>query len=260
MNMRKMMKTGISCMLALALILGCKDQSTDPGRGTMRVFVTDAVGLYDSVNVTFTEVSANIGGQWITISNQPQTVNLLAWNNGNILMLGQANVQVGTYTQIRLQIASAEVVWKGSHFNMTVPSGGTSGLKLNTQFEVVAGSTYDVVLDFDAERSVVTTGQPSNPSGFKLKPVIRAVGRALTGSISGMVTNSANLPVAYAIAGADTITTSPVDGASGLFQLSFLPPGTYTVSVADTSKRAATISNVTVTAGQDKLLGQLTLQ
>ena len=254
------MKIGIFCLLVLALVCGCDDQGTNPGRATMRVFVTDAVGLYDAVNITFTEVSAHIDGQWITISNQTQTVNLLEWNNGNVLMLGQADVQAGTYTQIRLQIASAEVVLNGVRFDMTVPSGGTSGLKLNTKFDVVAGSTYDVVLDFDADRSVVTTGLPLNPSGFKLKPVIRAIARALTGSISGQVTNPANLPVASAIAGADTITSSQVDSASGNFRLSFLPPGTYTVSVADTSNRTATIANVPVTVGQDKPIGQLTLQ
>jgi hypothetical protein len=254
------MKTGIVCLLTLAFAWGCKDQATDPGRATMRVYVTDAVGLYDAVNITFTEVSAHIDGQWVTISNQPQTVNLLDWNNGNVLLLGQAEVQAGTYTQIRLQIASAEVVWNGNRFDMTVPSGGTSGLKLNTKFEVVAGSTYDIVLDFDAERSVVTTGLQLNPNGFKLKPVIRAIGRALTGSISGTVTNPTALPVAYAIAGADTITTSPVDSGTGFFRLAFLPPGTYTVSVADTSNRKATQTNVPVTAGQDYPVGQLMLQ
>ncbi|MGH7491412.1 MAG: DUF4382 domain-containing protein [bacterium] len=258
----KTMRTGFSCLLvlALALVSGCNDQATNPGRATMRIFVTDAVGLYDEVNVTFTEVSAHIDGQWITISNQPQTVNLLEWNNGNVLQLGQADVQAGTYTQIRLQIASAEVVWNGLRFDMTVPSGSTSGLKLNAKFEVVAGSTYDIVLDFDAERSVVTTGLRLNPSGFKLKPVIRAIGRALTGSISGTITNPANLPVAYAIAGADTITSALVDGTSGFFRLAFLPSGTYTVSVADTSNRAATRTNVPVTVGQDNPLGQITLQ
>jgi hypothetical protein len=262
MDMRKIMKnmkTGVFCLLALALVWGCSDQGTDPGRATMRIFVTDAVGLYDAVNITFTEVSAHIGGQWVTISNQTQTVNLLDWNNGNILQLGQADVQAGTYTQIRLKIASAEVVLNGTRFDMTVPSGATSGLKLNAKFDVAAGSTYDIVLDFDAERSVVVTGPVLNPTGFNLKPVIRATAIALTGSISGTVTNPTNLPVAYAISGTDTITSSPVD-TTGFFRLAFLPPATYTVSIVDTLNRKASQTNVLVTAGQDFPVGPLTLQ
>ncbi len=254
------MKKTIFCLLALALVWGCKDQTTDPGRATMRIYLTDAVGLYDEVNITFTEVSAHIDSQWIILSNQTQTVNLLDWNNGNVLLLGQADVPAGTYTQIRLKIANAEVVLNGSRFDMTVPSGSTSGLKLNANFAVVAGSTYDIVLDFDAERSVVVTGPQLNPVGFKLKPVIRAMARALTGSISGTVTNPANLPTAYAIAGTDTVTSSPVDGATGSFSLAFLPAGAYTVSVADTAKLSATRTNVPVTVGQDNPLGSLTLQ
>lgn len=83
---------------------------------------------------------------------------------------------------------------------------------------------------------------------------------AITGSISGTVTNPADLPVAYAIAGDDTVTSSPVDGTDGSFRLAFLPPGSYTVSVSDTLNKAFTQSDVTVTAGQDNSLGQITLQ
>jgi len=254
------MKKGFLALLALAFVWGCKDQSTGPDKATVRIYLTDAVAQYDAVNVTFTEVSAHIDSQWVVISNKTQKVNLLDWNNGNVLLLGQAEVQVGTYTQIRLKISDAEIVWNGTSYNMTVPSGSTSGLKLNVQFEAVAGSTYDIVLDFDAERSVVITGARLAPTGFKLKPVIRALALALTGSISGTVTNPGKLPTAYALAGTDTVTSTPVDGTTGAFQLSFLPAGTYTVSVADTAKRAFNQASVQVIAGQDNALGQLTLQ
>jgi hypothetical protein len=133
-------------------------------------------------------------------------------------------------------------------------------LKLLTKFEVIAGSTYDLVLDFDAERSVVVTGPRQSPTGFKLKPVIRAMAMVATGSISGIVTNPTDLPVAYAIAGADTVTSTQVDGTSGFFRLAFLSPGSYTVSVVDTTGKSFTQPNVPVTAGQDYSVGNVTLQ
>jgi hypothetical protein len=259
--MQKWMRIVIS--LALVAWLGCDKKATDPqsDKGILRIFLTDAGGRYDAVNITFTEVSAHINGKWLTLSNDTQTVNLLEWNNGKTLMLGQAEVEVGKYTQIRLKIESAEVVLNEElSYPLMCPSCAQSGLKLLANFEVVAGTTYDVVIDFDAERSVVAAGPPGIPRKFLLKPTIRVAAIANTGSISGIVTNPADVPVAHAIAGADTVTSSPVDGAAGSFKLAFLPPGSYTVSVSDTLNKAFTQSGVTVTAKQDMSLGQVTLQ
>ncbi|MCI0697757.1 DUF4382 domain-containing protein [candidate division KSB1 bacterium] len=258
--MQKLMRIAIS--LALIAWLGCDKKATDPksDKGTLRVFLTDAVAQYDAVNITFSEVSAHIDGKWVTISDDPQTVNLLDLSGGKILELGSAEVEVGKYTQIRLKITDAEVVLNEElSYPLEVPSGAQSGLKLLANFEIVAGTTYDVVIDFDAERSVVATGSPNDPK-FILKPTIRVTAMAITGSISGTVTNPADLPVAYAIAGDDTVTSSPVDGTAGSFKLAFLPPGGYTVSVADTTDKAFTQANVPVTANQDNSLGQVTLQ
>jgi len=77
-----------------------------------------------------------------------------------------------------------------------LPSGAQTGLKLLADFTVNAGSTYELILDFDAQRSVVTTGPANNPTGYLLNPTIRVEEKALTGSISGMLTNPENNPVA----------------------------------------------------------------
>lgn len=254
-------------MLCLAGVLsgamaGCNNDATSPtaGEATLRMWLTDKTAAYDAVNITFTEISAHIDSQWIVLNDQTQTVNLLDWNNGKTLLLGQADIEAGTYTQIRLKIAAAEVVWNGQSYPMDVPSGAQSGLKLLTKFEIAAGSTYDIVLDFDAERSVVTTGPPQNPKGFKLKPTIRAMAMAFTGPISGRVANPAALPVAVAVAGNDTITASAVDPVSGDFRLAFLPPMAYVVSITDTLGRAFSKPDAPVNAGQDYALGSITLQ
>lgn len=243
-------------------IVGCSNDATSPnsGEATLRIWLTDKTAAYDAVNITFTEISAHLDSQWIVLNDQLQTVNLLDWNNGKTLLLGQADIEAGTYTQIRLKIAAAEVVWNGQSYPMEVPSGAQSGLKLLTKFEIIAGSTYDVVLDFDAERSVVTTGPPQNPNGFKLKPTIRAMAMAFTGSISGRVANPAALPVAIALAGNDTITASAVDPVSGDFRLAFLPPVNYVVNIADTLGRTFNKPDAPVNAGQDYSLGSITLQ
>ena len=257
--MKKWTATIALCGLAL---LSCKENATDPetGKAILRIYLTDAVAQYDAVNITFSEVSAHVDSAWLVLSNQTQTVNLLEWNNGKTLLLGEAEVQAGKYTQLRLKMQDASIVWNGQTFPMNVPSGAQSGLKLLTKFDVAVGSTYEIVLDFDAERSVVVTGPRNKPNGFLLKPVIRAVAVALTGSISGDVLDPTNLPTAYAIANNDTVTSSPVDTTTGFFRLAFLPPQNYTVVVSDTTGKSFTRANVPVAAGKEYEMGEVVLK
>jgi len=253
--------------LLLLFQAGCNKEndpasSNDTQTGTLKIYLTDAPSaVFDSVNIIFSEVSAHIDSQWVTVQGDTMKVNLLDLSNGNTIVFGSADVPAGKYTQIRIKIDNAYVVVDGQKHPMDVPSGAQTGLKLGPQFTVAAGSTYELVVDFDVNRSVVITGPPQNP-GYKLKPHLRVETLALTGSISGTVTNPEHLPVAYALQEADTVTSTYVDTLSGYFQLSFLPPGTYTVSIEDTltPPQTAVLENVDVTAGADKDLGQITLQ
>lgn len=263
-----MMYRSMNLLSALIVLLffqlGC-DKDSDPASsnkpqtGKLTIYLTDApAAVFDSVNIIFSEVSAHIDSQWVTVQGDTMKVNLLDLSNGNTIVFGSADVPAGKYTQIRIKIDDAYVVVDEQKYAMDVPSGAQTGLKLGPQFTVNAGSTYELVVDFDASRSVVITGTPSNP-GYKLKPHLRVMTMALTGSISGSVTNPGHLPVAYALQGADTITSTYVD-TSGHFLLSFLPPDTYQVSVEDTLDQSAAINDVVVTAGDDQNVGEVTLQ
>jgi hypothetical protein len=66
---------------------------------------------------------------------------------------------------------------------LDTPSAQQSGLKLRHGFEVEPGAEVDLVLDFDACRSIVKAG---NSGKYNLKPVI-SVMPVLTGSIAGAV-------------------------------------------------------------------------
>jgi hypothetical protein len=255
--------SGLSVLLFFQA--GCNKEndpaaSNNPQTGTLTIYLTDAPSpVFDSVNIIFSEVSAHIDSEWVTVQGDTMEINLLVLSNGNTIEFGSADVPAGKYTQIRIKIDSAYVVVDGQKYPMDVPSGAQTGLKLGPQFTVAAGSTYELVVDFDVNRSVVITGPPQNP-GYKLKPHLRVMTMALTGSISGTVANPAHLPVAYALQEQDTVTSTSVDPLTGFLRLSFLPPGTYRVSVEDTLEQTAALENVDVTAGADKDLGQITLQ
>ena len=143
--------------------------------------------------------------------------------------------------------------------DITVPSGAQTGLKLTHQFTLEAGSTYDLMIDFDASRSVVSAGQNANPK-FLLKPTIRLVAIATSGSISGTVSSPANVPVALALFGEDTVSTVFVDTISGEFQLAFLDAGSYDIIVEDSTGARFDSAVVEVTVGADNDLGTIDLQ
>ena len=241
-------------------LAGCGDNgaSSSGQTGTLRLRLTDAPGEFDEVNITFSEISANIDGEWITVEDAPQSIDLLQWNNGRSIELGRAEMPAGRYSQIRLIISSAEVIVAGTSHAMVVPSGAQTGLKLGPAFTIEPNLTFDLIVDFDAGRSVVQTGPPQSPNGYILQPRVRVIPVATSGAIAGSLTNPSNLPVAYAITAADTVTSSVVD-TTGSFTLAFLPEGTYTVAVVDTLNSQTVQNEVVVQTGITTQLTDVTL-
>ncbi len=134
-------------------------------------------------------------GGWVDVPvvNGPRKVDLLSLTNGVLMELGQTTLTAGQYSQIRLLFVSNKSVpmsntvkpTGGVETEMDTPSATQSGLKLINGFTVAPGQLTDVVLDFDACKSVVTRGNGS----FGLKPVIKVIPRAL-GEIVGYVEKS----------------------------------------------------------------------
>ena len=251
-------------LVAIAIVFNSScnnDTATNPGEpgGRLNIYLTDAAAAYDSVVIHFTHISAHIDSDWVTIQGEPQSVDLLEWSNGRTLLLGSADVPAGKYTQIRVMIDSAKIGVDGEVHPLEVPSGAQTGLKFGPQFTIEDGSTYELVMDFDAYRSVVVLGSKKNPKGYKLKPRIRLISKAVSGCISGVVTNPKDAPEAYAIQGDDTVTSSIVDTLNGKFVLGFLSEGLYKVFVQDTLGLKFSQDGVSVISGQDNDIGVISL-
>ena len=104
---------------------------------------------------------------WRTLVDTPGTYDLLELQGGVTAALGDAEIPAGTYSQLRLVLSDASVVVDGETFELTVPSGEQSGLKLNFDFVVESGKTYQMLLDFDAQSSIKKAGPK-----YLLTPVI----------------------------------------------------------------------------------------
>ncbi len=230
---------------------------SDDGDARVQVWLTDAPGDYQEVNIDLQGVEVHVGdgeddAGWKSLSVHGGVYNLLELTNGLDTLLGEISIPAGEISQIRLKLGSENTVKVGGQlFPLDVPSGQQSGLKLQVHQTLAADITYKILLDFDVARSVLLTGSGK----YKLKPVIRTIPEAQDGAIKGVVSPLTATPAVYAIKETDTLATAYTD-ATGHFLLRGLEAGTYTVSfVPNSSFEATKKENVSVTIGQVTDLG-----
>jgi len=268
--MKKKIKSGINDIVAGIIALtfvfmtGCSLDSS-PGMGTLEVRLHDAPVNYEEVNIFVERVEVNRMDSedgWQVVSEPNQSYNILELTNGNFEVLADVELEEGLYSQIRLILSRDEnsVVIDGKKSGLFVPSGAQTGVKLNVDAEIREGIRYILMLDFDAKRSVVRTGNAPFP-GYLLKPVIRASNEAVTGNIGGVVTPFDANAIVYAIAGGDTLSTTFADTLNGEFLLVGLEEGMYDVSIEprEESYAATRIDGVEVEVGVTTGLGTINL-
>lgn len=233
-----------------------------PGQsGTLGVSLTDAPACgFDAVNVTVSKVrvhqnSAAGEGEsgWSDITLNPaRKINLLNLTNGVLDSLGTTSLPAGQYNQLRLVLdanagagTANTVVPTGASAEKTLdtPSAVQSGIKIAGQFDVVAGQRTDLVLDFDACKSVLTKGNGK----YALKPVVKLVPTVSNG-INGFISPallSSGVSVSAQQNGVIVSSTSP-NATSGEFFLSRLAPGNYDVVITADGRAASVIAAVPV--------------
>jgi hypothetical protein len=137
--------------------------NTNGIEGNLRLFLTDAPADYEAVWVTTSRVEVSTAAAdgeatWATLSDQPQTDDLLALRDDVTSILGDAELAPGTYQQLRMIVDSAHVVADGEERPLTIPSGMQTGVKINLDLTIEPGTVYALVLDFDAAESIHETG------------------------------------------------------------------------------------------------------
>lgn len=259
----------------LAVLAGCGKQSptSTGGMGTLRMQLTDDPAAYDAIILEVLEVAVNRGeavedaseggdpgtSEWVVLSSEPASYDLLTLRNGVFTTLAVSEVPAGHYSQVRLKLGDGStIVVDGVSHDLKVPSGMQSGYKLIGGFDVPAGGTIDVAIDFDASRSVVQTGA----GAYLLKPTARVVAApaVTTGSIRGAVNPDDVIVTVFAISAGDTVASAATVEGNGAFVLPMLAPGTYDVALHPSATYAdSTISGVGVTAGVVSDLGTIDL-
>lgn len=159
-------------LLAVLPVIGFTACKKEAEKGHMQVRMTDAPALYDHVYVDITGMEVHVAGAWTSLSINPGLYDLLVLQNGVDTVLAPPQViPAGHITQMRLILGSNNYVvdTAGISIPLKVPSGENTGLKINIDETVPTGVVYDVLLDFDAEKSIVEQGN----GNLLLKPVIK---------------------------------------------------------------------------------------
>jgi hypothetical protein len=106
----------------------------------------------------------------IPLETEQGIYNLLDYQNGLSTVIAEGLLAVDGIRQIRLILGdNNSVKVNGSVRPLKVPSGQQTGLKIRVCLDLRPHSEYELLLDFDAGRSVVRLG---NTGMYLLKPVI----------------------------------------------------------------------------------------
>ncbi len=246
-------------LFAFVLMLGlgfvsCTKNNTST-TSTLSVKMTDAPGPYGAVNVDIQGVEVTGTNNTVSLNVHKGIYNLLDLANGKDTLLGTGTLNEGSVEQIRLILGSNNtVVVNNVSYPLSTPSAEQSGLKLQVHKTLIGGVAYSILLDFDANQSIVETGNGT----YKLKPVIRTIDTAVSGAIKGSI-SPVGL-IATVTATSATASYSSVVNTSGNFLISGVPAGTYSVLITPAlPKLPVTVANVTVNTGISTNVGTITI-
>ena len=182
-----MLKKAMLALGFIALVMGIVSCSSDPtgsGSGNFSILITDApidLTQVEEVRVVLDEflVYPADGSGPISLAvagGDPLEVNLLDYQNGEVVLAADGEIPEGDYSRVRLRVQQATLVVDDDDDPMTpsiedpisLPSGK---IDIPVAFTLTAGVDMTLTLDFDAERSVqvnMTNGKKT----YIMRPVI----------------------------------------------------------------------------------------
>jgi hypothetical protein len=229
---------------------------------SISIRLTDAPAGYDEIWIDISSIDIlysndKVNSNWMTFKTYNNGLfNLLNYKNGKDTLLASSDIVDGNISQIRLVLNdNNSVVILGHTYNLVTPSALTSGIKVIFQDKIEFGSKVQIILDFDAENSIVNTGSGK----YQLKPVIRAYTKETTGSLKGIVNPKESSPSVSIKSGSVDLSTTA--DSNGYFYIGGIPEGIYTVNFTPVRPFINKSIDISIMVGQctdsgETLIGQ----
>ena len=249
------------------------------GNGVLKLSVTDGPFQFDIVKsasvsvdkITIFHDADSDAGPIVLYEGAPILLDLFHLRDGLSQEVDQSTLPVGTYRQLRLRVADAELtLTNDSHYTtdddtIRLTSQGTSGFKVFVDPPIVIqdGQTSDVLLDFDLTHTFrpVPGNDALSARFYHLHPVIHVSNLGNVGGLQGTVTEDdgagglvpASQATVYAMPPGQTDTSLAVvsTGTSdtGTYTILGLTPGPYDV-IGVKGDRSALKTGITIESGE----------
>jgi len=269
--------TLIASSLFIFILAGC---GAEINTGTLSLSLSDATTAeYNAAYVTIKEVQVHTDedGSWQRVASPNRTYNLLELVNGVREQLGITELETAHYTQMRLIIGKSPddtinllseshpyanyiIDNADTYYELKIPSGYQTGIKIVHGFDIAEDQTTELILDFDACRSVVQAG---NSGKWLLKPTIKIASLEDFSIINGTVTDDSDAGIEGALVSAQIfnggttetkdddeliIQAATITDSNGEYKL-FVTPGTFNLVVYAEAK-VPDFRKVATTAGE----------
>lgn len=255
---------------------GSPAPTTDPGATALvTVELTDAPfehALLASAILRIDRITAHPSGDegtgFVTVyEGAPVEIDLAPLVDGENAVLASHLLPVGSWSQMRLYVASAELELANGNLYMTedgtlqLPSADASGLKVFFDPPLVLEKDVPqpVVIDFDLTQSFhpIPANDPEDADHYQMHPVLRVEEVEGGGSVEGFVSAADGSPFAAATVYVLSAGQSEVDGAiastgsalDGAYAVEGLAPGEYAL-VAHFGELTGSSMPVVVESGQ----------
>ncbi|MBN3581574.1 DUF4382 domain-containing protein [Algoriphagus aestuarii] len=254
-------------VLAFLSLWSCEKFDTNP-KGLVNIILVDNPASWDSVFVEILGVDVELisagkdEGQIETffLPYEPgdKNIEVSSLIGGEALLLGRDELPEGKILKLTVLLGDEYYLFLDEkRYNMPLVDPSMTEIPIEFEMNVDQGFAYDVILDFDLEKSIIVASD--SPLTLQLNPKITAIKGAGTGEITGVVKPSAVQPAIYAIQDGDSISTHA--NSSGTYEFR-IPEGKYKIyfdpkneSYADTL-----INDVEVLAGETLSLDLVTLK
>ncbi len=155
------MKTTILFLLSLLLFASCKKEEF----GSLSVSLKDGPANHQEINVDIQKVEVLIAEKnlqkWYPLNTNKGIYNLLLFENVPVMLATHGKIPSGPISQLRLTLGSNNSLKTGNEYYpmaLPAPPNRQFTVTIPADFRILSNQTLHVIVDIDAERSVLKKG------------------------------------------------------------------------------------------------------